>query len=158
MLNIVSVHFFTSARTRGDLASLLRGRALGRPNPTKDESLVGPLSEVQELAPWHFTARVRIATILCAPLKNPFLSERVFSGAPEAIRTPDARFRKPTLYPLSYWCRVFTGRRDIWKGEAHIADLMVLHGFSQVLVYNIIIRGKFQSKIGKLMVDKSCVI
>jgi hypothetical protein len=35
---------------------------------------------------------------------------------------------------------------------------MVLHGFSQVLVYNIIIRGKFQSKIGKLMVDKSCVI
>ena len=25
-----------------------------------------------------------------------------FIGAPEAIRTPDARFRKPTLYPLSY--------------------------------------------------------
>ena len=26
----------------------------------------------------------------------------LFIHAPEAIRTPDARFRKPTLYPLSY--------------------------------------------------------
>ena len=25
-----------------------------------------------------------------------------FSGAPEWTRTTDARFRKPTLYPLSY--------------------------------------------------------
>lgn len=25
-----------------------------------------------------------------------------FSGAPEEIRTPDTRFRKPVLYPLSY--------------------------------------------------------
>ena len=26
----------------------------------------------------------------------------LFNGAPEMIRTSDARFRKPTLYPLSY--------------------------------------------------------
>jgi hypothetical protein len=26
----------------------------------------------------------------------------VLEGAPGVIRTPDARFRKPTLYPLSY--------------------------------------------------------
>ena len=26
----------------------------------------------------------------------------LFHGAPEMIRTSDARFRKPTLYPLSY--------------------------------------------------------
>lgn len=26
----------------------------------------------------------------------------IFHGTPEMIRTSDARFRKPTLYPLSY--------------------------------------------------------
>ena len=31
------------------------------------------------------------------------LKRRMGFGVPEAIRTPDARFRKPTLYPLSYW-------------------------------------------------------
>jgi hypothetical protein len=29
-------------------------------------------------------------------------NESYVSGGPERIRTSDARFRKPTLYPLSY--------------------------------------------------------
>ena len=35
-------------------------------------------------------------------IKNPVILNMTGSGVPEEIRTPDARFRKPTLYPLSY--------------------------------------------------------
>lgn len=34
-------------------------------------------------------------------------SLHVNSGAPDRIRTYDSRFRKPKLYPLSYWSNVF---------------------------------------------------
>lgn len=37
-------------------------------------------------------------------------NRRQESGAPERTRTSDARFRKPTLYPLSYG-----GKKDAYK-------------------------------------------
>jgi len=82
-----------SKETRGDFAALLR----------KSAGLVSPIGRLRPArclqAHWacsltlaHF--RVRIASFVA--IKNSerkFLSE--FFGAPEAIRTPDARFRKP---------------------------------------------------------------
>ena len=36
------------------------------------------------------------------PKKRPTKGGPEYAGAPERTRTSDARFRKPTLYPLSY--------------------------------------------------------
>jgi hypothetical protein len=42
----------------------------------------------------------RLTAAVSGPRSN---QERKKFGAPGRIRTCDARFRKPTLYPLSYW-------------------------------------------------------
>ena len=40
--------------------------------------------------------------------KKAAVTRSAVNGTPEMIRTSDARFRKPTLYPLSYWGRYNT--------------------------------------------------
>src|SRR5581483_3515377 len=73
-----------------------QGRPSGRPGLERaDEAVRNSTSRFVVARQWHDDVQER-------PARRTRGVDQVLCGAPGTIRTCDARFRKPTLYPLSY--------------------------------------------------------
>lgn len=60
---------------------------------------VSPLPLANELHMALFT----VSSLLCSSQAQIIFVPFVFHGTPRGIRTPDLRFRKPSLYPTELW-------------------------------------------------------
>ena len=76
---------------------------------TEERLAAGQFAGLSGFTLAHF--HVRIISFHATAKQNRPLCRRFYFGTPEMIRTSDARFRKPTLYPLSYGGILFIARK-----------------------------------------------